>query len=307
MDPVKRCVRCGQPLKLNNRFCSACGGEQPIAPVNRPPQVPPPNRGHQPPKKGGSSLHTVILIVLCLGIVLLTALIVYLVKSSDNSESESTIEKSIYDNISQELAKIVEEGKPEVEPMETVDHTERVAAPNVRIEWLPGGFTEVFGQSSLVAADQTAISKIRDLCDGRTITLSGTFSDYPIVMELNILSDGKVGGRYAYRSTLEKYGRGKSSWFKFAGQLLSDKWSNDLYMGIVTTNPENGNTFEYALFECSGGYTLNLSGRLCNIKYLADPDGHWYKLYLSQDRFQPKGNVNARGRGDSVRADSVKC
>lgn len=51
--------------------------------------------------------------------------------------------------------------------------------------------------------------------------LTGNVKGYPIVMEITCTegSNGtcNVSGRYAYNSTLKKYGRGESSWFYFSG------------------------------------------------------------------------------------------
>lgn len=113
-----------------------------------------------------------------------------------------------------------------------------------------------------------------------TNTYSGYFDEYPITMQLKIDSDGKVTGKYAYLSTLERYGDTKSSWFPLKGVVLFDEASIP-YLLLESRNPSDNKVFEYALLEYSP--TDKWNGRLFNVSHLTEPNMRFFSLSIDLD------------------------
>lgn len=288
------CPKCGRPLRPGSARCLGCGATIPNGPYTPgAPVVPPIPTSPKPmpaapakrKSKGNSSSTVLVVVIVSAAVVVLSiiGLIVYLnysksvdavesivattMPAKEQSASETTVERIVAD-------------VPDVEDEGRVEEQVAVSYPNV----LPSGFTSVFDMPGLTPAKSDVIADVRSNCNnGGEQELTGTFSEYPIVMQLTVKTDGQVSGRYAYNSTLQKYGRGDSSWFKFKGQLLVDPSTDSVYMAIVTRNPADGKVFEYALLECVSMYSFSWSGRLCNIKYISEPFGHWYYLDVSRD------------------------
>ncbi len=139
-------------------------------------------------------------------------------------------------------------------------------------DWLPSSVLSTFGRTDLSMKSEDWLRE--NMKPIENVTLNGKFDTYPIVTEINVGSDGSVSGRYAYKSTLEKYGDKSSSWFKLKGQVLFD--SNDTpFIVMQSINPDSGDVYEYALVEYkhSSG-----SGKLFNKKYLDSESPKFHTL-----------------------------
>ena len=66
-------------------------------------------------------------------------------------------------------------------------------------------------------------------------SINTIMSGYPIIVKLDITPDGEVTGKYAYVSTLKKYGDRPSSWFTLKGVASGD----ELVMDV--SHPDHGN------------------------------------------------------------------
>jgi len=66
-------------------------------------------------------------------------------------------------------------------------------------------------------------------------SINTIMSGYPIIVKLDIMPDGEVTGKYAYVSTLKKYGDRPSSWFTLKGVASGD----ELVMDV--SHPDHGN------------------------------------------------------------------
>lgn len=111
---------------------------------------------------------------------------------------------------------------------------------------------------------------------GRAYTINTEISGYPIRLILNIESDGTVTGKYAYESTLKKYGDEPSNWFTLRGWEYGDKIFLESY------HPNYGvfESWEMTLWENSEN--PKISGTLTN-----NNTGAIFFLGSSKPGFQP--------------------
>lgn len=309
MNNLIQCKQCGRPLKPGSRYCFVCGSpvtapndevlptpppspvgfnnpilpQSPYSPVNTPGRL---YEVGAPPTDDDSSRKRMKMIILALAALLIVSVIIILVlfisRKNDESQTGSTDDGYYEESGDNTYLHLYDDEFDEYgsEPEEAVT-IEPEAEAQADLRWLPQNFTRVFDVSHISALSLREVDEIRHFAGDDDIELSGHFSDYPIEMQLRISADGSVSGRYAYLSTLNKYGRGDSSWFKFSGQLLGDN-AGRVYMGIVTVNPEMGSEFEYALLECEMPRLESCSGRICNVRYINNPNGHWYYINLNR-------------------------
>lgn len=97
-------------------------------------------------------------------------------------------------------------------------------------------------------------------------------------MQLYVNPDGSVTGKYAYDSTLRKYGDAKSSWFRIEGEMFDSKSD---YQKIVFRSyaPDTGNVFEYWDL-CYDG--TEMYGSMFNVRYIDSPTKKLYEVNLQK-------------------------
>ena len=116
---------------------------------------------------------------------------------------------------------------------------------------------------------------------GDNAKYNGFINNYPITAQIRIDSDGKVEGKYAYESTLKKYGDVKGSWFPMRGQILLDS-EYISYILMETTNPSTNETFEYMLLDLTSG-DGTLHGRMFNKRFLEGGSTNFYSVTLTPE------------------------
>lgn len=298
------CQKCGAQLDDDCQFCPECGvwrgAKPPVAasPVQdvqiRPPvapgqqSMPGPQPQNVAPSGGSSASRVVLIIAVVVLLIIIGVLLALLIsKKGNSSDVENSYETSQrdYSDREQMMTAVFDDTEEEEEIVE-IENPSAESQPTAEalsdLKILPDGFLDLFDERWLEPASRGAIDKVmRGLGSSGNVNLSGSVSGYPIVMELTVDPSGRVMGRYAYKLTLDKYGRGESSWFRIVGQLLSYGGESDIKIGLITRNPETGQTFEYMLLDVMASEPLVLSGRLCNVNYIYDPDGHWYYVDLA--------------------------
>ena len=135
-------------------------------------------------------------------------------------------------------------------------------------DWIPDNVLEVFGYGNGMSR---GFPPSTDLTAGQTYSYDGYIKEYPISVSITVDEEGNVEGKYAFRSTLNKYGDGPSSWFKFMGVMLCDR-ENNPYILFEDKNPADGKVFEYALVKYSGSDSW--AGKMINANYLSEPSEH---------------------------------
>ncbi len=90
--------------------------------------------------------------------------------------------------------------------------------------------------------------------------ISTVTSGYPIVIKLNVSPDGSVSGKYAYESTLRKYGDKPKSWFTISGTV-----GDDGVISMDITHPDYG-LFEFWVAKIYGsGSNATITGTMTNV------------------------------------------
>lgn len=112
---------------------------------------------------------------------------------------------------------------------------------------------------------------------------SGKINTYSIVMHLVVQPNGVITGKYAYESTLRKYGDVDSSWFRLDGVILCSE-SGDIDIPVFflrSYEPQKGMLFEFfSLYMAEDA--PELSGSMMNVKYLTNPTPKLYDVYLTK-------------------------
>lgn len=141
--------------------------------------------------------------------------------------------------------------------------------------WLPDNIREDLESSNYVFTHSDGDMGLSD-------TYRGNINDSEIVMELSYNSDGTVTGRYAYESTLSRYGYGDSSWYKLRGAVFFAEAS---YPRVVLRSytPDSGKLFEY--FDLTDE-DMTLNGTMFNVRHLETPEKSLYRVYLERYRKQ---------------------
>lgn len=142
---------------------------------------------------------------------------------------------------------------------------------------LPSNFTGAFNVGGLYATDLSAFESSNDHDLRQLSSADGYINDLPVTFRLHVSDDGTVTGKYAYRSTLNKYGDHPSSWFKVKGSLL-DSTEGDGYIGFVSYNPDGGKMFEYWLLRVT--HDGAFLGNMMNVRYLDSPTPHLYNVSI---------------------------
>lgn len=104
----------------------------------------------------------------------------------------------------------------------------------------------------------------------------GFINEYPITMKLSIHADGSVTGKYAYDSTLRKYGDINSSWFRINGVVLESELMGLRRIVFRSYAPGSGNVFEY--WDLNVG--TEMEGYMFNVKYIENPVDKMYEVHL---------------------------
>lgn len=96
-------------------------------------------------------------------------------------------------------------------------------------------------------------------------------------MKLKLNEDGIIDGKYAYNSTLRKYGDSDSSWFKIEGAVLINNEDNTSRLVLRSIHPDTGKTFEYFVMapDING-----FEGNMVNIIHLDDIRSNLYDVQL---------------------------
>lgn len=161
---------------------------------------------------------------------------------------------------------------------------------------VPSKFEDVYSEADSYEASEASIpdwipdyirqSMIADKCvpaspdDEECISVNykGSINAYPITMQLFINPDGSVRGKYAYNSTLRKYGDVKPSWFRIEGDIFDSERD---YQKIVFRSyaPDTGNVFEYWDLRYEGA---EMHGSMFNVKHIDNPTESLYKVSLQR-------------------------
>ena len=200
-------------------------------PEGTPPVVPPQNNmdGYDympPPKKSNNSLIAGLIIGIAL-IAVTVAVIFSFVEESDN------------------------------------DSEELIKSPS-RIDYEEGDsviITDSIVESEDDGYDMSGSESVNNYESGvKDYNINTIVSGYPIIMKFTIDDNGVVSGKYAYKSTLKKYGDVPSHWFKIEGH----KYGSDL--SLIAYHPEYGAFEEWTISLSGSGSNAKVSGTIINNK-----------------------------------------
>lgn len=152
-----------------------------------------------------------------------------------------------------------------------------VASNHIELpSWIPNDAIEALGmgnnytmRSSEVIENTFLKSSDVNLLEANSF--EGYINEYTVKVTMKIDRDGNVSGRYAYESTLNRYGDNPKSWFPIKGVIVFDSNSSP-YLFFQDRNPADDKIFEYALLKYNGGDSW--SGNMINVKYLTAPESH---------------------------------
>ena len=203
------------------------------------------------------------------------------VKSSGDSH-DTYDEDEDFDRI--ELASPSDEEEVAVEevvdeaPLEDYDsysNTEGNSLP----DWVSNSIINAFGMRGFsMREDKRSYFRYTQIGGDEMGRYEGTVGGYPIIWEMKINYDGIVSGKYAFKSTLNKYGDKPKNWFKLKGNLIFDS-DGIPYIIVRDFNPKDDTVFEYFLLE-NNGYDDSWSGRMMNKIHLDNPNGHFYDVEI---------------------------
>ncbi|MDE7414254.1 MAG: zinc ribbon domain-containing protein [Muribaculaceae bacterium] len=109
---------------------------------------------------------------------------------------------------------------------------------------------------------------------GENITMKGKIDGYPVTFEFKISRNGEVSGRYSYDSTIRKYGKKASNYFKIYGSL----YDNGSRMDLVDYLPKDDSPHHnMELWVSQSGSHFNVSGTIYN-----NTNGEVYDLQLKK-------------------------
>lgn len=152
-----------------------------------------------------------------------------------------------------------------------VNNDEQTLADISLPTWLPDNIREDLESSYYVFFDSDGDMSLSG-------SYNGSINDSKIIMELSYNNDGTVTGRYAYKSTLDRYGTGDSSWYKLRGAVFYAKMSNPRVV-LRSYAPDSGKLFEY--FDLTNE-DMTISGTMFNVRHLENPTKSLYKVYLER-------------------------
>lgn len=157
---------------------------------------------------------------------------------------------------------------PDVEPME-VDASGDLPE-GVIPDWIPESISQYFISPDFFYSGSTGGIEL-------STTYNGVVNQYPIIMKLKLNEDGIIDGKYAYNSTLRKYGDSDSSWFKIEGAVLINNEDNTSRLVLRSIHPDTGKTFEYFVMapDING-----FEGNMVNIIHLDDIRSNLYDVQL---------------------------
>lgn len=133
----------------------------------------------------------------------------------------------------------------------------------------------------LIADDFTTVAIDDD--KGISGTYKGTINEYPITFKIDYHSDGTVTGKYAYDSTLRRYGDVSSSWFKFDGVAFNAYGQSRQRIVLRSYAPDTGKLFEYWDLIGNGPDDNMIDGSMFNAKYLDNPSSKLYQIHLEPE------------------------
>ena len=161
-----------------------------------------------------------------------------------------------------------------LEDYDSYSNTEGNSLPN----WVSNSIINAFGMRGLsLREDKSSYFRYTQIGGDEMGRYEGTVGGYPIIWEMKINYDGIVSGKYAFKSTLNKYGDKPKNWFKLKGNLIFDS-DGIPYIIVRDFNPKDDTVFEYLLLEQEG--LDNWSGRMTNKIHLENPNGHFYDVEL---------------------------
>lgn len=147
-------------------------------------------------------------------------------------------------------------------------------------DWMPSDFREVMFEEGLSTLSPQNVRDVRRILNGETYI--GRINDNKIRLAINeIDADGSLRGRYAYQSTLDKYGNEKNSWFEFEGSFMGNAYlggEDTYYLAFKSINPQTGKVFEYWLLESDG--SDRWSGRMVNVIHKDNPSDNFYDVAI---------------------------
>lgn len=138
-------------------------------------------------------------------------------------------------------------------------------------DWIPDYIRE-----SLIA--DKCVLACSDIDTGISGNYEGSINKYPITMQLSIHADGTVTGKYAYDSTLRKYGDNKSSWFRIEGDIFDSERDCQIIV-FRSYAPDTGNVFEYWNLRYDG---VEMYGSMFNVKHIDHPTEGLYEVSLQR-------------------------
>ncbi len=150
--------------------------------------------------------------------------------------------------------------------------------------WLPDDFARVMSLDGISPMSESEFSKFRDSL--YEDTYSGYVREYPITLKITeINNDGTFRGRYAYNSTLKKYGNKPKNWFNFEGSFMNGYFGSFDYkfMAFKAYKANTNELYEYWLLRYDENDTW--SGEMVNVIHCDDPDPaeYYYDVTLTSD------------------------
>lgn len=235
----------------------------------------PPASAGAPKEPGGwSRLHSwARFLIIFGGVLAVTGIIFLIAKVSDKGHARDD-----YNDLHEDLYENYDDGEEDNEHSDQIyNEDDENYNPYVEYEgkplpwWLPDNIREDLESSNYVFTHSDGDMSLSD-------TYRGNINDSEIVMELSYESDGTVTGRYAYESTLSRYGYGDSSWYKLRGAVFFAEAS---YPRVVLRSyaPDSGKLFEY--FDLTDE-DMTLNGTMFNVRHRENPTKSLYRVYLER-------------------------